>query len=188
MNRMLAQRSYRPLSRERYVDVFDFPVRTYYSRVGIDLETHDFETLSDEFCAAFEDRLKLATLFPDTRKVLQHHRSRGDRQFMLSNTHADALARMIGQYQLAEFFDATVGASDNFAAGKSELGKSLLCAHDIDPRAAVLVGDTLHDAEVAHNMGVDCILVATGHHAKHRLVGSGCPVLDGLDELGALFA
>jgi phosphoglycolate phosphatase len=33
----------------------------------------------------------------------------------------------------------------------------------------LLVGDTLHDLEVAQAIGVDCALVAAGHHPEARL-------------------
>ena len=36
-------------------------------------------------------------------------------------------------------------------------------------RKILLVGDTLHDLEVARELGVDCVLVAAGHHPESRL-------------------
>ena len=47
----------------------------------------------------------------------------------------------------------------------------------------LLVGDTLHDAEVAQVLGTDCILIADGHQSKERLAQSGLPVVDSLEEL-----
>ena len=46
----------------------------------------------------------------------------------------------------------------------------------------VLIGDTLHDAEVAEAIGVDCVLVAHGHQSKQRLKQGGVPVVDSLRE------
>ena len=37
----------------------------------------------------------------------------------------------------------------------------------------VLVGDTIHDSEVAEEMGVDCILVDHGHVNTQRLIKTG---------------
>jgi phosphoglycolate phosphatase len=47
----------------------------------------------------------------------------------------------------------------------------------------VLVGDTVHDFEVATAMGVGCVLVAAGHHARERLSACACPVVESLEEL-----
>jgi phosphoglycolate phosphatase len=46
-----------------------------------------------------------------------------------------------------------------------------------------MIGDTLHDLEVAEAMGVDCVLVAAGHHPDHRLRRATDRVLDDLDQL-----
>ena len=46
-----------------------------------------------------------------------------------------------------------------------------------------MVGDTVHDFEVAQNIGCDCILVARGHNSKERLLSTGAVVLDSIEEL-----
>ena len=52
-----------------------------------------------------------------------------------------------------------------------------------DASEVLLIGDTLHDAEVADAIGVDCVLVAHGYQSRQRLVQSGRPVIDSLSEL-----
>lgn len=47
----------------------------------------------------------------------------------------------------------------------------------------LLIGDTLHDAEAAEAMHVDCVLVAHSHQSKQRLKQSGAPVVDSLRDL-----
>ena len=39
-----------------------------------------------------------------------------------------------------------------------------------------MIGDTLHDAEVARAMGTRCMLVARGHHSRETLLTAGVPV------------
>jgi phosphoglycolate phosphatase len=45
---------------------------------------------------------------------------------------------------------------------------------------AVLIGDTLHDFEIARMLGDDCILVAEGHQDRTRLLACGVPVVEEL--------
>jgi uridine kinase len=42
---------------------------------------------------------------------------------------------------------------------------------------AVMLGDTVHDAEVAREGGMDCILVSCGHQDAERLREAGVPVV-----------
>ena len=47
----------------------------------------------------------------------------------------------------------------------------------------LFIGDTLHDAEVAEAMGVNCILIANGHQVKERLMVNSNLVLNDLADL-----
>lgn len=46
-----------------------------------------------------------------------------------------------------------------------------------------MIGDTLHDGEVARAMGVECVLVARGHQSKDVLCQSGLMVYDDIREV-----
>lgn len=51
-----------------------------------------------------------------------------------------------------------------------------------------MVGDTIHDAEVAKALGAQCVLYTGGHQSRERLAAV-CPhVIDRLDALPALLA
>ena len=45
-----------------------------------------------------------------------------------------------------------------------------------------MLGDTLHDAEVARAIGANCILIARGHQSRTTLETSGFPVVDSLTQ------
>jgi phosphoglycolate phosphatase len=49
---------------------------------------------------------------------------------------------------------------------------------NFNPEEVVMVGDTVHDFEVANAMGTDCILIASGHNSRERLEDTGTLVLD----------
>ena len=46
-----------------------------------------------------------------------------------------------------------------------------------------MIGDTLHDSEVAEAMGIECILVGNGHVSDARLKKTGRRVILDLSEL-----
>lgn len=66
-----------------------------------------------------------------------------------------------------------------------DLGVEWMARSGLPRGAVVLVGDTVHDYEVAEAMGIRCVLVAAGHHARAKLEACGCPVMDDLVELRA---
>jgi phosphoglycolate phosphatase len=46
-----------------------------------------------------------------------------------------------------------------------------------------LIGDTLHDADVAKTIDVDCVLISNGHQSPEKLSLNGNTVLSDLSEL-----
>ena len=67
-----------------------------------------------------------------------------------------------------------------------ELGLGYLAANGFDPARAVMIGDTLHDAEVARAMGVGCVLQCAGHQPAARLRAAGVPLADDVPAAAAL--
>jgi phosphoglycolate phosphatase len=183
VNELLEEYGGQTLTPARYRQIFDFPVRQYYERAGVDLTRHDFREISNKFCSRFEVRLHLARMFPAARLLLRTVRQNGMRQFLLSGTEQDALGRMTRHYGISEFFDAAQGLDDNFAEGKLDAGRTLLKRYGIQPQRAVIIGDTTHDAEVARQLGLDCILLTSGHHSYERLSTLGFPIFESLETL-----
>ena len=72
---------------------------------------------------------------------------------------------------------------DHYANGKLSAGVELLNKTTIPKGDTIMIGDTLHDAEVAKELGIDCVLIASGHQSKQRLLSANVPVFDTLIEL-----
>jgi phosphoglycolate phosphatase len=51
----------------------------------------------------------------------------------------------------------------------------------------MLIGDTIHDYEVAKGSGIDCVLVANGHQSFEKLKGLDCRVLADIKEILSVF-
>ena len=49
-----------------------------------------------------------------------------------------------------------------------------------------MIGDTLHDADVAHAMGCHCILVCGGHQLPETLKTAGVPVANTIQDAAKL--
>ncbi len=56
-------------------------------------------------------------------------------------------------------------------------------ARGLNPERTLLIGDTLHDYDVAQALGCKCILVANGHQSRKRLLSSDAKVYSCLNEI-----
>ncbi len=183
MNTMLAQRGLPALEPDYYAEIFDFPVQDYYRRVGWDLEQIPFSQLSDEFMAGYHARKLECGLHDGTRAVLAGLQARGIPQSVISAAEERMVHDLLRHYQIENYFIAARGLDNHHAAGKTAIGVQWVGELGLDPGTILMVGDTVHDYEVAQAMGTDCVLVASGHHSRRRLEATGAPVVERLDQI-----
>ncbi|MBU4459244.1 MAG: HAD family hydrolase [Verrucomicrobia bacterium] len=168
------------LTPERYADLFDFPVRDYYVRLGFDFARDPFEIVGAEFIAAYERRRLECGLQAGAREILDALRAAGIGQSVLSAYRHDTLDELLRHFDVRDRFAHVVGGDDIYAYGKREQGVAWLLRSGLDAREVLLVGDTVHDAEVAAAMGADCRLIPCGHQSRAKLASAGIPLVDSL--------
>lgn len=183
LNDMLKRRDMSPVSPEIYQAAFTFPVIELYRNVGFSFTHESFETVAAEFITAYDARVRECRLQPAARLVLETLAARGLRQSILSAYEQNRLDGMVAHLGLSSLFAHLVGQRDYYSTGKVAEGRRLLAELDTPPDRIVLIGDSLHDAEVAETMGIRCLLIPSGHYARHRLLASGATVLDTLPEV-----
>lgn len=181
LNVLCERRRMGPVEREDYLRKFTFPVIEYYRELGFDPARESFEEAAREWVDLYTERLPgEAQLHDGVPEVLEAVRERGIGQSVLSAHHRGMLVAAVERYGLAEFFDAVLGIEDHYAESKVAIGRQWLEGAGFNPREVLLVGDTLHDWEVAEAMGIRCLLVASGHQERSRLESSGAVVVGDL--------
>ncbi len=183
MNGLLRARELPLLTPERYEQVFDFPVIEYYRRLGFDFEREPFAKSGAEFIDKYELRKHEAQLQPAARDVLDALKKAGKTQSVLSAYRHDTLEQLLKHFAVRDFFDHVVGADDVYAHGKVEQGRALLQRLDYKPCDVAIIGDTVHDFEVAREIGISCFLVPSGNHSRARLESCGVTVIGSLADL-----
>ena len=177
INSMLSARDLPPVSHNAYLEVFDFPVRDYYIRLGFDFSQEPFETVSTEFITAYELGRPNCQLMAGAREILEQAADRGLSQSILSASKTTYLNKAVDEYGIQGHFSSVQGLNDHHAAGKLALAQDFLENSDLDPSQTLLVGDTTHDGHIAGELGLGCILIPNGHHSRSRLEEVGFPVL-----------
>lgn len=184
VNGLLRSRGLPERSREEHARLFDFPVIRYYQRLGFDFEREPFESLSHAFVAAYYDQVHTCQLQPHALEVLKAFRAAGLRQSVLSATRQDFLEEMIKTQGLTPYFDSLLGIDSVHAPGKGPRGYEWLAETGTEPAQVLLIGDTVHDSDVAEEMGIECWLVYGGHHPRERLEATGRRCFRSLEEVG----
>jgi phosphoglycolate phosphatase len=115
--------------------------------------------------------------------VLEALQTKNIRQFILSAMKQDMLEETLRFHGILSVFEKVAGLDNHYAASKIDRGRELLVSSHINPEKTCMIGDTLHDAEVARELDISCILIADGHQSKKRLETSGVKVLSSLSDL-----
>jgi len=182
MNIMLGRRGLPQLeSVAAYRSLFGFPVQDFYRRLGFDFSKESFADLSAEYNPIYHQLASQAHLFPGAEETLKAIKRGGMRQVILSATQLDNLISQMSPFGVSGYFDEILGLPDILAASKIELGKQYIAR--VKPQRTLLIGDTVHDKEVADALGADCVLIAAGHQDRRTLLDCGATVLNSIADL-----
>jgi phosphoglycolate phosphatase len=176
MNGMLDKRKMPRMTPSRYREIFDFPIVNYYHRIGFDLEKETFEALGLEFIEGYELRRMEAYLFEDVISSLEEARNAGFHQSILSAYRHETLVSLVEGHGLRDYFRDVSGHAHIYPSGKVPQGREALARLGVDPAETVLIGDTVHDAEVAEELGMQCVLVPGGNQPEEKLKAMGVPM------------
>ena len=188
LNELLTIRRHPTVTLETYRQIFTFPIQTYYERAGFSFPEDDFVALAKRFDRDYRAAFPRLSLFPDAKDTLDALKSSMD-LIVLSASKQANLEDQLKQKGIAQEFSAILGIQDIYGASKLERGRAYFATHPTKTDALFFIGDTLHDAEVAHALGGQAILIAQGHQAKNILEqDSQAILLPSLKELPSYLA
>ena len=170
LNVMLRERGAKPIAMDFYRDHFAFPVKPFYESIGMVLAHEDWDALAQEYHDVYAEQPK--ALNAETMAALERVRAAGARQSIISALRQDLLDEVTAAFGVAPYMECIYGV-DNLN-GTSKVDRALELLTKIAPPTGpqpdvVLIGDSLHDKEVADALGVRCVLCAQGSHAGWRL-------------------
>lgn len=187
INRLLSKRGLALLSNQKYLDIFTFPVKDYYVEAGFDFGEESFETVAVEFMDHYLHLVRSAGLHCAVMETLSFFRESGREQIILSAMEQTELLKLVNEHRIGEYFGGIYGINDHLAHSKLGIANLAMNISGFNKQSTCLIGDTLHDAEVATALGINCLLIANGHQSEARLKASGYPVIGSLEEIGKVF-
>lgn len=188
MNILLTQESLPNISIQKYKKIFTFPVIDYYKIAGHTFERNSFEILGKQFMVEYELRKSSCQLFSGVFELLSKLKVKNIPQHLLSAYEQQSLNKILKYYKIDIFFQNIVGLDNIYANGKLHLAHDLVKSIKIDSAGEniLLIGDTIHDFEVAKEINSDCILLSHGHQDEERLLKLGIPVVKNFNDLNIL--
>jgi len=160
MNQILEYRNLELLSVERYLQIFTFPVRDYYEQIGFNLLKEPFEIPAMQFIKIYNKAVDTCGLHNEVVPLLSRLSGYGFRQFILSAMEQKQFEKTVNDNGINHFFEDLCGLNNHYAVSKVANGKSLISKRGLNPERTLMVGETIHDFEVAQAIGCDCVLVA----------------------------
>lgn len=169
---------------DAYRRMFRFPVREFYRDAGVSDAL--FDTVAHEWSAAYAARARQCGLHPGVAEAVQAFHAAGLEQVVISASKKAILMEQLSWYSALDGrFSEVLGLNDIYAVSKVALAVDFCARRQLDPRTAILIGDTLHDAEVAQEIGCRCILVEGGHQLHETLLEAHVPILSTMAEAAA---
>jgi phosphoglycolate phosphatase len=183
LNTMLKKYGKPPVEFEDYREEFDFPVKDYYAKIGIDFNKYSYQEIADEFINEYNRRRFECPLHDGVIEALQQIFDAGLGQSILSAYRQNMLMDSIEHFKIGRFFTNICGLDDHFAVGKMELGIKLVKTLNISKSKILMVGDTVHDYHVSKEIGIGCVLIPDGHHSMEKLLSSGAKVVESIADV-----
>lgn len=183
MNELLEKRNHPPLSIAKYKDIFCFPVIKYYEELNFNFQEEKWENVAAEFMNTYHEKEPTLTLHSDTISALNYFQNKGYKQYILSAMMTDSILTMLETFNITHYFDGVYGLDNHYANSKIYIGHKLLETEKLSARNCLLIGDTMHDAEVAEALKCNCTLISHGHQSHSRLENTNYPTFQNLKTL-----
>ena len=112
--------------------------------------------------------------------LIRNH-EKGNKNVILSASKIGNLIEHLKELGIYEYFDEILGIDNIYASSKLQVGLDFI--KDKDRKDCIMIGDSVHDYEVAKEMGIRCLLITKGHQNKETLLKTGCEVINDISEV-----
>ena len=137
--------------------------------VAPSLPVADYPRLSARYRVHYTDRDAAIPLFGGIAEMLDALAARGHQLGVATGKSRRGLEEALAQAGIASRFVATRCADEGFPKPHPDMVQKLLECTGVPPESALMIGDTIHDLQLAANAGIDAIGVAYGAHPHDAL-------------------
>lgn len=184
INEVLSERNLNPIEEIDYQKNFQFPIRNFYNKIGLEMPAEEFSKHSVEWIAKYVAKADELKPQKHIEACFEHFQQKDLCQFVISAYEDSRLKDAIQRLGLSPYFKGVYGTNNLDAHSKISLAKKFLSEQShVDLDKCVVIGDTDHDKELADAIGCDCILYYSGHQDVKILEATGLPVIKCYSEI-----
>ena len=181
--KMIAEEGLPPVSKEFYLDNFCFPVIDYYKKVGFDVSKDNYDRISKKFFDSYLEREKNETsLNEGIVDLLKELKKDGYNLYILTASEEKILIEQLKELGILEYFDGFSASKNIEALGKIDYGRIFIKENNINTNESIMIGDTLHDYDVAKALNLKPVLYSRGHNSKTLLAKTDAPIVDNFED------
>lgn len=183
VNDMLALRGREPIDIDYYRECIGVPIIKFYEKV-FDMEKEDYSLIIKQYNEGYLRHLNACGLTHGAVELIEYFAKNGVKQAIVSSSNNEQLHENVKKYGVFDYFEAVLGAEDFYAGSKIERAENYLRKSGNADKILV-IGDLEHDAEMAAELGADCVLLTSGHENRERLYSANAQVISCLNEVVA---
>ncbi len=132
--------------------------------VAPDADAEGARRLVERYRHHFLAREHEVPLYAGVAEMLADLHGRGKRLAVATGKARRGLERALDSTGLRPWFETTRCADEGFAKPHPDMLQVILECTGVEARDAIMVGDTIHDLDLAANAGVDAVAVSYGAH------------------------
>lgn len=165
------------INKEQYYSYLDTPIIKFYSHL-FDFDITPFSVLGERFHFHYGILSKYAGLTDGVWETIKQLKELGFGQYIVSASHKDKIIPKAEELGVLEYMDDIIAADDYSASDKIERTLEYFKKREISLDNCLVIGDSLHDLEMAEKMNTGCVLLSTGHEGRQKLLNKGGNVVD----------
>lgn len=178
-NDILAEYGLEPIGRELYLRSVEVPIIKFYEKI-FDLSIMPFAEIAPKFMINYNKYIAEAGLMDGAEEALQDFAVLGVNQMIISSFEESLLNMFVKKYGISHYFSIVSGSENINSESKIDRALRIVREAKIKPQETVIIGDMVHDKEMADAIGADCMLIAGGHQGRADLERSGAYVAESL--------
>jgi len=155
--------------RERASHVIGLGLHDSLRHAVPDLPRERYLEFAERYRRHFTAREDAMALFPGVPRLLARLRQRGHRLAVATGKTRRGLERAFAVSGLGPHFACSRCADETSPKPDPKMLHELIAELSVEPRRALMVGDTSHDLEMARSAGIDALAVTYGAHPEQAL-------------------
>lgn len=167
---------------ETYKSYMQTPVSGFYAHI-FDFSEIPYSEIIAKYIEGYHLHENLINITNEAPEILAKINLMKKRQVILSSGWQKDIERLAEKFEVKRFFSDILGSEDINAESKISRAQNFIGKSSVNPSECLVVGDTLHDKEVADAIGADCVLFSGGHESAQNLMRARVPVLTSFSEV-----